>query len=89
MTKTLVPSDSDSTRKATRDRSTRLAGIGLMCMALVCFACLDAIAKTLNPLIGPVPTTFARYLSSVVLVTMVLNPWTQPGIFITKKPWMQ
>jgi drug/metabolite transporter (DMT)-like permease len=89
MTEILAPSGSDSTGKAAHDRAARLAGIGLMCMALMCFACLDAIAKTLNPLIGPVPTTFARYLSSVVLVTMVLNPWTQPGIFITKKPWMQ
>jgi drug/metabolite transporter (DMT)-like permease len=89
MTEILASSDTDSTRKAMRERATRLAGIGLMCMALMCFACLDAIAKTLNPLIGPIPTTFARYLSSVVLVTLVLNPWSQPGIFITKKPWMQ
>ncbi len=89
MTEILAPSDTDSTRKSPEDRATRLKGIGLMCMALMCFSGLDAVAKTLNPLIGPVPTTFARYLSSVIFVTMVLNPWTQPGIFITKKPWMQ
>jgi drug/metabolite transporter (DMT)-like permease len=82
-------SDTEHTAKASSDRATRLAGIGLMCMALMCFACLDAIAKTLNPLIGPVPTTFARYLSSVILVTVVINPWTQPGVLVTKKPWMQ
>jgi drug/metabolite transporter (DMT)-like permease len=82
-------SASEHTAKASRDRATRLAGIGLMCMALMCFACLDAIAKTLNPLIGPIPTTFARYLSSVIFVTMALNPWTRPDVLVTKKPWMQ
>jgi drug/metabolite transporter (DMT)-like permease len=89
MTETTPPSDPNAAQKAQSDRSLRLAGIGLMCMALFCFSCLDAIAKWLSPQIGPVPTTFARYLSSVVLVLIVLNPWTQPGIFVTKKPWMQ
>jgi drug/metabolite transporter (DMT)-like permease len=82
-------SASEITAKASSDRATRLAGIGLMCMALMCFACLDAIAKTLNPLIGPIPTTFARYLSSVIFVTLALNPWTRPDVLVTKKPWMQ
>jgi drug/metabolite transporter (DMT)-like permease len=89
MTEANPPSDSNAVQNARLDRRMRLAGIGLMCMALFCFSCLDAIAKWLSPQIGPIPTTFARYLSSVVLVLMVLNPWTQPGIFVTKKPWMQ
>jgi drug/metabolite transporter (DMT)-like permease len=71
------------------DRAARLTGIGLMCMALMCFACLDAIAKWLSPQIGPIPTTWARYFSSVALVLIVLNPRTQPGIFVSRKPWMQ
>ncbi len=83
----LPASGSDLT--AASDRKARLAGIGLMCLALMCFASLDTIAKTLNPLIGPIPTTFARYLSSVLFVTMAINPWTQPGVLMTKKPWMQ
>jgi len=74
---------------AAGDRSGRLVGIGLICLAFLCFAFLDAIAKWLSPLIGPIPTTFARYFSSVALVLLVLNPWTQPGILKTRRPWLQ
>jgi len=83
------PDPSTKTMIDPSDRSGRLLGIGLMALALMCFACLDAIAKWLSPQIGPIPTTFARYLASVLLVTAVLNPWTQPGIMATRKPWMQ
>jgi len=83
----MSPSDNSSSPAA--DRAARLTGIGLMCMALMCFACLDAIAKWLSPQIGPIPTTWARYISSVALVMIVLNPRTQPGIFRSRKPWMQ
>ncbi len=71
------------------ERAARLLGIGLMLIALLCFAFLDVIAKWLSPQIGPIPTTYARYLSSVILVMAVLNPWTQPGVLATRKPWMQ
>jgi drug/metabolite transporter (DMT)-like permease len=72
-----------------KDKTRRLVGIGLMCTALMCFSCLDAISKWLGPHIGPLETTWARYISSVFLVSLVLNPWSQPDIALTKKPWMQ
>jgi drug/metabolite transporter (DMT)-like permease len=75
--------------KGSSERRQRLVGIGLICLALMCFACLDTIAKWLSPRIGPIPTTYARYFSSVVLVMLVLNPWTQPGVLATRRPWMQ
>ena len=71
------------------DRASRLIGIGLMSLALICFSGLDGIAKWLAPQIGPIPTTYARYFSSVLFVTLVINPWTQPGVLMTRKPWMQ
>jgi drug/metabolite transporter (DMT)-like permease len=76
-------------RMPAAERTQRLGGIALMCGALFCFACLDAIAKWLTPQVGPLPTTFARYLSSVALVFVFINPWTQPGVMRTAKPWMQ
>jgi drug/metabolite transporter (DMT)-like permease len=84
-----VQSATNLTAAAANERAQRLAGIGLMVLALMCFSCLDAIAKWLSPKIGPVPTTYARYFSSVVLVLLVINPWTQPGVLATRKPWMQ
>ncbi|MGL4634856.1 MAG: DMT family transporter [Beijerinckiaceae bacterium] len=89
MSHTTAPSDSKDSSNPDEQRAQRLKGIALVCMALMCFACLDATAKWLGPRIGPIETTWARYLSSVVIVSFVLNPWVTPGITITKKPWMQ
>ncbi|HEY8566005.1 MAG TPA: DMT family transporter [Beijerinckiaceae bacterium] len=67
----------------------RLIGIGLMCAALVCFACLDATAKWLNRNQDPLLTVWARYAVSVALVFLVLNPWTAPGLTRTQRFWLQ
>ena len=83
----MQPSNSPDT-DSTQARQ-RLIGIALMCAALVCFSCLDGIAKWLTPRVGMIETTWARYISSVVLVSLALNPWTQPGLTLTRKPWMQ
>jgi drug/metabolite transporter (DMT)-like permease len=32
---------------------------------------------------------WARYVSSVVLVSLVVNPWSVPGLARTRRPWMQ
>lgn len=67
----------------------RYVGIGLMCAALVCFACLDASAKWLGRSMDPLQVTWVRYAVSVVIVSAVLNPWSRPGLLRTKKPWLQ
>jgi drug/metabolite transporter (DMT)-like permease len=70
-------------------RRQRFAAIGLFMLALVCFCFLDAIAKWLTPRIGTLEVTWARYVASVACVSIVLNPWTAPGISRTSKPWLQ
>ena len=37
------------------------------------------------------PTQFglARFMTSVALVSLLLNPWSHPGITRTKRPWLQ
>ena len=67
----------------------RLAGILLMCAAVACFALLDTSAKWLNRSVDPLLTTWARYVSSVVLISMVVNPWTAPGVTRTTRPGLQ
>jgi drug/metabolite transporter (DMT)-like permease len=67
----------------------RLLGILLMCAAVACFACTDASAKWLNRSVDPILTTWARYVSSMVLVSAVLNPWTVPGLTRTTRPALQ
>jgi drug/metabolite transporter (DMT)-like permease len=68
---------------------SRLIAIGLMCGAVLCFAMLDASAKWLSGHMDPVQVVFARYAGSMVLVLLLLNPWSRPGILRTRRPWLQ
>ena len=70
-------------------RRTRLIGIALMCGALACFAGLDGAAKWASRSVDPMLAVWARYVSSVVLVSLVLNPWTAPGLLRTRRPLLQ
>jgi drug/metabolite transporter (DMT)-like permease len=75
--------------KRLADRRGRLVGIALMCGALLCFSGLDTTAKWLNRSIDPMMSVWARYVSSVVLVSIVINPWTTPRLLHTRRPWLQ
>lgn len=66
-----------------------LVGIGLMCLALLCFSCLDSAAKYLNRSQDPLVTAWMRYTISVIVVTLALNPWTAPGVWKTQRPALQ
>jgi drug/metabolite transporter (DMT)-like permease len=73
----------------TGERRKRLAAIALIIGACACFSALDATAKWLSPRIGVMETTWARYVSSFLFVSLVLNPWTRPQLAITKRPVLQ
>lgn len=64
-------------------RRARLLGIGLMCCAVGFFAALDATNKWLNPKVGILEVSWARYTAGFVLTLMVLNPLTHPRILRT------
>lgn len=83
-TKTSLPPD-----QAARTRRQRLVAIALMCCAFACFSALDATAKWLSPRIGTIETTWVRYVSSFFFVSLVLNPWSKPGLAVTKRSWLQ
>jgi drug/metabolite transporter (DMT)-like permease len=70
-------------------RRNRLVGLALMCGAVTCFAGLDTSAKWLSHSTDPLLGVWARYVSSVVLVSLVVNPWSVPGLARTRRPWMQ
>lgn len=71
------------------EKINRLIGIGLMCLTFLCFTGLDTTAKWLNHSIPTVQAVWARYTFSVVLVLLVINPKTKPGVLTTKKPLVQ
>jgi drug/metabolite transporter (DMT)-like permease len=74
---------------AARARRLRLIGIGLMCGAVACFACLDATAKYLGRHVDMMEVVWARYASAFVLAFIVSNPITRPGLISTKRPLLQ
>ncbi|QCI64343.1 DMT family transporter [Phreatobacter stygius] len=67
----------------------RLKGIGLMVTALACFACLDTIAKWLNTAMDPIQVVWARYCAALVVVLIMFNPWRNPRVLVTRRPWIQ
>jgi drug/metabolite transporter (DMT)-like permease len=71
------------------ERHSRLVGIGLMCVALLCFSMLDASAKWLNRTVDPLLTVWARYAVSVAFVFIFINPATHPGVLRTNRMVLQ
>ncbi len=79
-------SDGTEARAAAR---ARLKGIGLMCAALACFACLDALAKWLGTQMDPIQVVWARYTAALAMILIIFNPVRNPGVFVTRRPWVQ
>jgi drug/metabolite transporter (DMT)-like permease len=73
----------------TLQRRQRLIGIGLMCLTVAFFACLDTTAKYLGTMMDPLEIAWARYTSAFVLTLFVSNPVSQPGLMRTKRPVLQ
>lgn len=76
-------------REQAKRRRQRLTGIGLMCAAVVSFACLDASAKYLNLYMDTMQVVWARYVGAFLLTLVVFNPVSRPGLMKTKRPGMQ
>jgi len=68
---------------------SRLIGIGLILLALFCFAILDTSAKWLTGKLTTVEIVWARYAGAFLLSFVVVNPWTAPGLMRTNRPWLQ
>ncbi len=71
------------------DGKGRLFGIGLILLALSCFAILDTAAKWLTSHIPTLEGVWARYAGHFTLSFLVINPWTTPGLLKTRRPWLQ
>lgn len=76
-------------RAAKPPPSRPLKGIAILMIAVVCFCCMDASAKWLSRHVDPLQTSGMRYLVTLVVVGIFLNPWTRPGILRTRRPGLQ
>jgi len=70
-------------------RRQRLIGIGLMCGAVACFACLDAMAKYLGGHMDPLQVVGMRFISALFLALIFSNPITRPGMLRSARPGLQ
>jgi drug/metabolite transporter (DMT)-like permease len=71
------------------ERRQRLIGIGLMCGALACFACLDTMAKYLNGYMDSLQVVWARYTGAFIMAVAISNPFSRPALMRTKRPGLQ
>jgi drug/metabolite transporter (DMT)-like permease len=71
------------------EQRQRLIAIGLMCAALICFSCLDTMAKYLNGYMDTLQVVWARYTGAFIVAVAISNPFTRPGLMRTGRPWLQ
>jgi drug/metabolite transporter (DMT)-like permease len=70
-------------------RRMRLLAIGLIVGAMALFALLDTTAKYLSQHENPLQVAWLRYVAHAFFAAVILNPWTAPGVWRTKKPGLQ
>jgi drug/metabolite transporter (DMT)-like permease len=76
---------------ATSDTSHRLKAIGLMMLATLCFAVLDATGKYLivREAVPVAQVTWLRFVGHVVFSALVLWPFALKPSLRSAKPWVQ
>ena len=60
-----------------------------MCAAVSILSCLDATGKYLSQFIDPVQVAWSRYASALVLAAMYANPYRDPDVLKSRRPWLQ
>lgn len=77
--------------RATRRKATPsvLAGIGLVMMAMACFAFMDSLTKQVTLSVPVLMVMWARYFIQAVVTSVVILPKTGRTVLITERPWVQ
>lgn len=66
-----------------------LAGIGLIVLACLFFAMLDATAKYLGKSLPPLQIVWIRFASHMVIAWVLFRVWLRPSILKTRRPIFQ
>lgn len=64
-----------------------LKGIGLMCLAIALFSCLDTIAKYMAS-VAQLPVsqvTWLRFVNQFFLIVLAMGAVSVPGLLMTRK----
>jgi drug/metabolite transporter (DMT)-like permease len=74
---------------AAQVRRQRLAGIGLMCLAVTCFTGIDSSAKYLGAHMDTLQIVWARYAFAFFLALIITNPMSNPSLVRTSRLKLQ
>ncbi|WP_428673313.1 DMT family transporter, partial [Roseibium sp.] len=69
--------------------SAPIAGIGLIVLACLCFAILDATAKYLSASVPTLQIVWLRFVSHVILSLVLFQVWKKPSLLTTRHPVLQ
>src|SRR5258708_14379844 len=69
--------------------AARLRAVGLYCLALLMFACLDTGAKYASRSVPVMEVVFARYAGAMVVALIALRPWRELPLYLTRRPVIQ
>jgi drug/metabolite transporter (DMT)-like permease len=86
-----APGRSGPAPRGTRAAPSVLKGIGLMCVALALFSCLDTTAKYMASVVG-LPVTqvvWLRFVSQFLLIMLVAGVVSIPRLLISRRPKQQ
>ena len=67
----------------------RLRAVGLYCLALLLFACLDTAAKYSSRFVPVMEVAFLRYAGAIVVAVFALRPWRERKLYLTQRPVLQ
>jgi drug/metabolite transporter (DMT)-like permease len=71
------------------DTAARLRGVGLICVALIIFALLDALAKYASHSVPVIEIVWVRFLGQTMLLLVVFRPWRDLALYRTRRPVAQ
>jgi drug/metabolite transporter (DMT)-like permease len=74
---------------AAAEAQQRLRGIALYCLAMFCFALLDASAKYASLYLPVLSIVWVRFALHAVLAILVFQPWRHWALYRTKRPFLQ
>ena len=73
----------------TGETAARLRGIGIYCLAFLCFACLDACAKYASRFVPTMEVVWIRFLGHAIVAALMLRPWLDLTPYLTRRPLLQ
>jgi drug/metabolite transporter (DMT)-like permease len=73
----------------TGEAAARARGIAIYCFALLCFACLDALAKYTSRYVPAIEVAWIRFVGHAIAAILFLRPWRDLARYRSNRPVVQ